>query len=435
MYPLEPPAVWVHESAMADARCRERVERFLAALQRPTRLKLYRDDDLPAMVEHEGLLEGRRPMGTMAEVRDPVIVFNTFRFDGRFAERRAWAAERIPGFDKRGFPALLGYGAFHWANYNLEGDPARHDKVCRPCWRIHLQNGCVHRCKYCSFGGVLVAAVNVEDYCHHLGRLIERHPWQLTYLLDDDADPPCLEPELGTLPYLIEFFATLPDRYLVVHTKTWNTTWMREVDHRGKTIIVWSLSGPTQSRLLEPKAGTTEERVEAARVAQEAGYQIRYKFKPIIPVRGWREEAAYAIRLVFEKTRPDVISLCCFMWMDVDEMLRRLPEELLDPEFVQAARECRDEVADTRAKPFPHRVREEIYDHYLREIRRWDPDIPVSLSTENFAMWKAFGHKLGFSATNYVCGCGPQSVPGARRLACHPFRVAVRNDDGIPGTF
>jgi len=435
VYPIEPPGVWVHESAMADERCRVRVERFLAGLRRPTRLKIYRDSDLPAMVEDEGLLDGRKPMGTLPEVRDPTIVFNTFRFDGQFAARRAALAERIPNFNERGFPAFLGYGAFHWANYNLQGDPNRHDKVCRPCWRIHLQNGCVHRCKYCALGGTLVAALNVEDYCHHLGRLIVRHPWQLTYLLDDDGDPPCLEPELGVLPHLIEFFGSLEDRYLVVHTKTWNTAWMRDLDHRGKTIIVWSISAPTQSRLLEPGTGTTEERVEAARVAQEAGYQIRYKFKPIIPVRGWREEAAYAIRLLFEKTRPDVISLCCFMWMDVDEMLRRLPEELLDPHFVQAAREGREEVRDTVAKPFPHRVREEIYDHYLSEIRRWDPDIPVSLSTENFAMWKAFGHKVGFSATDYVCGCGPQTIPGARRLECHPFQVAVRNDEGIPGTF
>jgi DNA repair photolyase len=258
----------------------------------------------------------------------------------------------------------------------------------------------------------------------------------LTYLLDDDADPPGLEPELGTLGQLIEFFGTLENRYLIVHTKTYNTEWLRDLKHNGNTIFVWSLSGSTQSRAIEPKTGTTEERIRAARIAQEAGYTVRYKFKPIIPVVGWREDAEQAVKQVFEETRPDVISLCCFMWMPVEEMKRRLPVDKLDPVFLKAAEDASDRMADTRAQPFPPEVRKQVYEHYLREIRRWNKEIPVSLSTENFSMWGELQDALGYSATSYPCGCGPMTVPGAPRLACHPFRSAVRNDRGlIPGVY
>ncbi|NQT53518.1 hypothetical protein HQ576_15775, partial [bacterium] len=276
---------------------------------------------------------------------------------------------------------------------------------------------------------------NVEEYCHHLGEVIRRHPWQKTYLIDDDGDPICLEPEHGTLAPLIEWFGTLDHRYLIIHTKTWNTAWLRGLQHNGNTIIVWSISGATQSRLIEPKAGTTEQRVEAARIAQEAGYPIRYKFKPIIPVKTWRQDATDAVRLLFEKTRPDVISLCVFMWHNVDDMARKLPVDLLDPGFLKAAEDARDETKDTRTSPFPQRVRAEIYEHYLAEIRKHDPDMPVSMSTENFALWKELGPKFGFTATDYVCGCGPQSTPGATRLCDHAFRVAVRDSEGIPCTY
>jgi hypothetical protein len=71
--------------------------------------------------------------------------------------------------------------------------------------------------------------------------------------------------------------------------------------------------------------------VEAARAAEKGGITVRYKFKPIIPVRSWREDAAQAVRLIFERTNPDIISLCCFMWMDVDAMKACLPAEELDP--------------------------------------------------------------------------------------------------------
>jgi DNA repair photolyase len=434
MYTLTPPAVFVHERVLADDRYRRRMHRVLDALATPITPQPFCDDDLPEMIR-QGLLAARVPMGALAEVRDPVLIFNTFRFDDQQDERMRWAKSLELGVWENSWRALLGYGAFHWANYNQEGDQARHDKVCRPCWRIHLQEGCVHRCSYCPLGGALISMLNIEDYCHHLGGIIERHPWQETYLLDDDADPPCLEPEQGTLGHLIEYFGTLTGRYLVIHTKTWNTDWLRNLKHNGNTILVWSLSGATQSSLIEPRTGTTAQRIDAARVAQDAGYTIRYKFKPIIPVHNWRQDAADAVELLFARTRPDMISLCVFMWMEIEEMLRRVPRALLDAACVQAALDGQEAMTDTSAKPFPPDIRLMIYEHYLQEIRRWAPELPVSLSTENFAMWKEMGPRLGATATSYVCGCGPNSTPGATTLKCHPFTAAIRNDAGLSYTY
>jgi len=434
MYNVTAPAVYMHETVAANEVYRQRVNRVVAALKKPVTPVVYTDEQLPDLILKHGLLARRGTMNLFKEVEDPILLFNTFRFEPKekIQERAKMLQERgmKPSQCGRG---LLGSGAFHWFDANLETDPSKDDKVCRPCWRIHLEEGCLHQCKYCGLGGLLTSMVNVEEYCKYLGQIIEKHPWQTTYLLDDDADPPGLEPELGCLGYLIEYFGTLKDRYLIIHTKTWNTKWMRNLKHNGNTIIVWSISGPTQSRLIEPKTGTTEERIEAALIAQEAGYQIRYKFKPIIPVRNWRKDAVDTIDLLFKKTKPDVISLCCFMWMDLDDMKRRLPVDLLDPDCLKAAEESKAEVKDTRAKPFPHRVRAEIYDFYLQEIRKHDAKVPVSLSTENFRMWGDFTRKLGMTATNYVCGCGPQSTPGRKKLSCHAFKVAVRNDGGLLG--
>ena len=435
MYTLNPPRILMHEDVAANPVYRARVERVVQACQTPVTPEVYADRDLPALLAG-GLAAGRIPMGAMPTVPDPVLLFNTFRFDGQGEAR----LRQFSDPDRKRWEGLLrellGDRAFQWANYNQEGDAHRHDKVCRPCWRIHLQNGCVHKCAYCGFGGLLIAAVNIEEYCHWLGKLAERHPWQLTYLLDDDGDPPGLEPELGTLGPLIEYFGTLKDRYLIIHTKTWNTAWLKDLDHRGHTILVWSLSGATQSRLIEPITGTTEQRLAAAHLAQETGYTVRFKFKPIIPVKEWREDAEAAVRQVFEQTRPDVISLCCFMWMDIDDLKRRLPVDRLDPEFLAAAEGARAEVADTITKPFPPAFRQRLYEHYFREIRRWDSKIPVSISTETFAMWKTLEPLLGVNARNYPCGCGPFTIPGAPTLTCDPFTVPSRNDQGdIPGVF
>ena len=430
MYKIAPPAIYAHESVMNDPTYRARVERTVEAPAVERKIITFRDEDLPDMVTQGKLLERRVAMGTLEVVEDPILMFNTFRFGAEQSEKSKRITAQLAAVAANAgiSETLLGQGAFLWAGYNQKGDREAQDKVCRPCWRIHLQKGCVQRCKYCMLGGLLVSMVNIEEYCFHLEKIIDAHPWQKTYLLDDDADPPCLEPELGVLGPLIEFFGTLKDRYLIIHTKTWNTDWLPSLNHNGNTIVVWSLSARAQATQIEPKAGTTEERIEAARVAEEAGYQIRYKFKPIIPVKTWREEAAEMMELAFARTNPDIISMCSLMWMDVDEMKRRLPEDLdlLDPEFLAAAEEAREDVKDTITKPFPHHMRAKIYDHYLAEVRRHNAEVSVSLSTETFRMWSEFENKLGMTATNYVCGCGPQCVPGIGKLVDHPFSVAKR---------
>jgi len=50
------------------------------------------------------------------------------------------------------------------------------------------------------------------------------------------------------------------------------------------------MSGPTQSRLIDKRTPTTEQRIDAMRKAQSAGYLVRARLSPIVPVRNWRDE-------------------------------------------------------------------------------------------------------------------------------------------------
>jgi len=419
-YSVSPPAVYAHRSVVEEPRYRERLDRVVAACANAPEVWVYDDADLPRMLGEEGLLAGRVRMGTLDDPPDPILLFNTFRFDGRAAE----GLKRLepfcpPGDNAAG--ALAGYGAFVWWSADRIGAT----RICRPCWRLHFQNGCLHKCHYCGLGGLLVTMVNVEDWLERLDALIAAHPWQETFLLEDDAEVLCLEPELGCIGPIIEHFGTLDGRYVVLHSKSANVDWMLDLPHNGNTIVVWSLAGPTQARLFEPVAATSEERIDAARKLHDAGYTVRYKFKPIIPVRGWREEAAETVAEVFRRTRPDQISLCTFMWLSCEQMEACLDVEQLDPAFVEAARSSVSEMRDEQTRPFPQAVRAEVYRHYLAEIRKHDADIPVALSTESPAIWRELGAELGYSAMDYVCGCGPNSTPGRRRLACHPYRDAA----------
>ena len=331
--------------------------------------------------------------------------------------------EKAP--DARGIvPTVMGRGAYVFFDAMLPSDIYKEDKVCRPAWRIHMGSGCPHRCCYCSFGHLYPTMVNVEEYIVELDRIVKAHPWQQVYLYEDDAEALALEPELDAMRPMAEYFAQREDEYLLVHSKSANVDFLRDIDHGGHTIMLWSLTSHNVSRRFEVGSATTEERIEAARKCQEAGYPIRYKYKPIIPIKGWRDECSEMIKLTFEQTKPDMVSLFTLAWMTYEEMTQLFDTSELDPAYVKAAEESVEEVANTRCKPFPHWVRAEIYDFFLEEIRRWDKDIPVTLSTETWDMWKEFGPKVGQNPANYVCGCGPQSVPNCKKLDVVPWKVA-----------
>jgi hypothetical protein len=292
-------------------------------------------------------------------------------------------------------------------------------------------------------GGYLLSHVNTEEYIERLGDLVRRNPWQKTWLYDDGMDVLTLEPQMDTIGRLMRFFEETGDRYLVIHTKRDRVKALLEAGAPRNTIVVWSLSGPTQSRQLERLTGTTEERIEAARRCQEAGMTIRYKFKPIVPVVDWRAEADYTIKLALERTRPDNLSMTVLMWMTARTMTQCIRPEMLDASFLEAARPADGQEAYHTSLqygntgPFPHEVREQIYRYYLARIRAIDKDIPVIISTEDLAMWDSLGKDLGFTPANYPCGCGAGSTPGKRVLEGNPWdeaRAAVQWD-GSPVVF
>ena len=235
MYRLNPPAVYVHESVATDSRYKARIDRVVAALDPAPPVVVYRDENLPAMIQDKGLLKGRVRMGSLRAIPDPILLFNTFRFDGRRSERAQWLR--------------------------------------RACGEGKAPGG---------------------------------------------------------------------------HT-------------------LHALTG----------------------------------YEP-------------------------------FDWTDIEDLKAEIDPAWLVPEYVAAAEQAREAMKEEQSRPFPHEVRAEIYEHHIREIRKRDAEVPISLSTESPVVWKMLSSLLEEGPATYVCGCGPNATPGRRRLTCNPFQITA---DGPQGGF
>ncbi|MCK5802704.1 MAG: hypothetical protein KAI66_07725, partial [Lentisphaeria bacterium] len=349
----------------------------------------------------------------LGEHSEPALVFTTLRF-GDAPDPSGVLAQCPPGTPASLIRNLLGHGGRAVAREGVSSGRG----VCRARVQFDTIYGCPHGCKYCGGGKVAILFTNLEEFVEkQVIPTAEAEPWQKVFMYNSClSDTPCFEPEYGLSKLLVDYYASTRDQHYLIHTKSANVDFLCELDHRGHTIVLWSLTCETAARFVESGTASPEERIEAARKCQEAGYPIRFKIKPIVPVRGWRDEYRRIIDLLFERTRPDNVGLFMLAWMNVQELKSCIDVSLLDPLYVRALEESAESMKGVTAGPFPNWVRAEVYGFLLDEIRRHDKDIPVFLCTESPEMWREFAPRLGVDPSNYVCGCGPQCPPGLERL-------------------
>lgn len=451
MYKLKPPKVFAMERVKENPLWMERMNCILSAINFPVESIVWaKDEDIPQLIKENNWKNARTMQGKLKELKDPVMFFSTARWNennlgvmnrdsgkGGFSYDPSHEKEAKEIIEKcpKGTPGsiirfLLGQGTMQLV-HERDGKPAKEGMTCRPTFEIHTMNGCPHKCLYCGYGQFLGVNLNVEDFIQKVDILVKLNPWCKVFRYDIDGEALSLEPEFGAIKLLVEHFAKIEDRYFLIHTKSANVDCLLNLEHRGHTMIVWSLTSSTVTKEFEKDSGTTEEILESASKCEKAGYTVRYKFKPMVPVKNWREETKQMIKQLFEKTHPDVLSMCMLAWMSYDALVQCFDISKFDQDYLKKAENAKKEMKDVRAGPFPHDVRKEIYEFFIDEIRNYDREVPVSISTETPEMWKELGPKLGFKPNDYVCGCGPQCIPHLKQLNINPWEIAQPKVMGI----
>ena len=196
-----------------------------------------------------------------------------------------------------------------------------------------------------------------------------------------------------------------------MYTKSDNVEHLLDLPYRAHMPCYWTLATDTQSREIERDTPSLDERLEAMRRCEEAGYVVRAGFSPIVPHKNWREEATVALEKLFAAVTPDTVRLWVVSMMLVREAEQIFGAENLDPQFVDAMRQTAPEMDGKHSGPFPRHVRAEIYAHYIDEIGRISPNTPVNLCTEERQVWEMLADRLKMSPDRLFCCCGQTSVP------------------------
>jgi len=412
MLELHPDRVYVTHDVYDDPQAAARADRMIAAMH-PGGVERVGDAELDRLAQERGWDCDKR-WGQRTDPRDPDIVLTTGKFHDEAARKAR--LERHPGL------AVSDLGAYRTFWFRPDGEPEwrkeHMETICQSAYQFHTITGCPFRCAYCWLGHVNRVIVDIERYMEHMDDWLAQAGKQRLFKWDNVSDIPCFEPEYDASRLLVDYFARKEAKFLEIYVgKSDNTDYLLDYDHRGHTILQWSLSPKTQAELLEPRTAPWDARIDAARRCQQAGYIVRFRFSPIVPIRNWREEYAQLIERIFARTQPDVISLCALGWMRYEDVASCIDMELLDPQIVETMKATApflDTLGYTSGggRPIPHDVREVMLRFLIGEIRKHSADTTIALCLETDAMWTRLGPLIGQKQGHYVCNCGPNSTPG-----------------------
>jgi len=181
--------------------------------------------------------------------------------------------------------------------------------VCPSYYVLSHANGCPYRCDYCCLQLPLknvqqpVAFDNREQMLTEVKGFLKRGRARLLSA-GESSDSLALDHLTGLSSELVPLFARQdegllfpkerPHKLLLV-TKSTNIERLLAIEEKENTIVSFSLNAPEISARFEHGAPHPYERLKAARTCKDAGYEIRLRVDPILPVKNW---AVYYLPLV-----------------------------------------------------------------------------------------------------------------------------------------
>jgi len=187
----------------------------------------------------------------------------------------------------------------------LKPCPGTREYRCCEYQILNIGMNCPMDCVYCILQAYLnnpwlTFFVNTEDLLIELKGFLAAEPqrfWRIgtgefTYRM-------ALDQLTGLGAILSEFMADQTNAVLELKTKSAMIDNLANVDHKGRTIMAWSLNSPAIMQKEELRTATLDERLAAAARCAAWGYKLAFHFDPIIYHQGWRQGYAETIERLF----------------------------------------------------------------------------------------------------------------------------------------
>jgi spore photoproduct lyase len=164
---------------------------------------------------------------------------------------------------------------------------------------------CLYDCRYCFLQGMYQSAnyvlfINYEDYQQHITEICATHADEAVHFFSGyDCDSLALEPITNFAAHFLPFFASLPNAWLELRTKSTQIRSLLNNQPFPRCVVAFSLSPDAIANKVEAKAPTLARRLQALTKLQQQGWLIGLRFDPLIYQSDYQQQYQQLFAQVF----------------------------------------------------------------------------------------------------------------------------------------
>ena len=273
-----------------------------------------------------------------------------------------------------------------------------------------VSNGCYFSCEYCYMQQTyrkifpfIKFAVNYEDMVKEIEKKVKKGP--RVYDMGELQDSLAFDEIYPLTKILVPFFAETDSKLLLLTKSDCidNLVELRD-KHKGKTIVSWSINSDFVVNNVEHNSASLDGRISSAVAVQNAGYEVRFRFDPLIMTENWKQEYTDMVEKILNKTQPSRITLGSFrletgLFKAISE---RFPDSLLLDETKLESKNGKPVKSGDGKYRYRDDIRIELYEHVINEIKK-RTDADIALCKESSDVWEAVDLEL--EKGNCKCHC------------------------------
>ena len=190
--------------------------------------------------------------------------------------------------------------------------------------------------------------------------------------------------------FIIPIFEQQNRHKVLFVTKSDNIKHLLDINPHNQAIISFSLNADEVAREWEKGAPSVDRRIKAGRKLSQAGYEVRVRIDPLVPVPDWKKHYVKLVEQIFASFIPSRITL---------GSLRGLQSTIngsTDKSWLEYLKE-----GSNWGKKVDFKTRYEMYATILSQLKKNYDYEEVALCKETLAMWG----RLGMDYRKIKCNC------------------------------
>ncbi len=283
----------------------------------------------------------------------------------------------------------------HFYGRRLKPCPGTSRHICCGYYVINAITNCPMDCSYCVLQAYLnnpfiMLYSNWEELFQEIRAFLSKdHSFLPRLGTGELSDSLALDSIFPISEPLVSYFAEVQQGILELKTKSAEVEQLLSLNHRGRTVVSWSINPEQIIREEERRTASLQERLDAAKKCQESGYAVGFHFDPLIDHESWEKSYEETVRALFKTINTKRIA-----WVSLGGFRYPQPLKGVAKERFPDARVFLGELFPGKDGKFRYlkEIRIEMFRKVVTWLREGDPDLFIYLCMESQEVWeRVFG--------------------------------------------